>query len=307
MNFNNIFTQILVLFLLILIGYMCRYKSLLDKHTTTGLTKLVMNLFLPSMIITSMQIDFNPTLLNDIFYLIVISIFMYLTTILIAFLFKFFIKKDINCGVYQYVIIFSNVGFMGYPVIEAVLGKEAIFFTAIFNLPFNFFVFTIGTYLLNKHNNEYKFTVKSLISPPIVAVSIGIFIFILQIKLPLPIFNTLDMLGSITTPLSMIVIGSLLANSSIKETFSNKNLYLVSFIRLILVPYIIYLILNPYIKKPLLLGVPIVISAMPAAANTAIMAKSYGANDKLASQAVFITTLASIITIPIISTLFLTL
>ncbi|MCU9813353.1 AEC family transporter [Paraclostridium sp. AKS81] len=190
---------------------------------------------------------------------------------------------------------------MGYPVIEAVLGKEAIFFTAIFNLPFNFFVFTVGTYLLNKHNSEYKFSIKSIISPPIIGVLTGLSLFLLRIKLPLPIFNTLNMLGSITTPLSMIVIGSLLANSPIKETFINKKLYIVSFIRLLVVPSVVYFLLSFYIKNPLLLGVPVVISAMPAASNTAIMAKSYDANDQLASQAVFLTTLISIVTIPIIS------
>lgn len=305
MNFNNIFVQITVLFLLILVGYISSLKGLLDKHTTSGLTKLIMSLFLPSMIISAMQMDFNPNLLNDIISLIIISILMYFTTILIAFLFKFFIKGDKDCGVYQYIIIFSNVGFMGYPVIKAVLGKEAIFFTAIFNLPFNFFVFTVGTYLLNKHNSEYTFSIKSIISPPIIGVLTGLSLFLLRIKLPLPIFNTLDMLGGITTPLSMIVIGGLLAASPIKETFINKKLYLVSFIRLLVVPSVVYLLLSLYIKNPLLLGVPVVISAMPAASNTAIMAKSYNANDQLASQAVFLTTLISIITIPIVSALLL--
>lgn len=305
MNFNNIFVQITVLFLLILVGYISSLKGLLDKHTTSGLTKLIMSLFLPSMIISAMQMDFNPNLLNDIISLIIISILMYFTTILIAFLFKFFIKGDKDCGVYQYIIIFSNVGFMGYPVIKAVLGKEAIFFTAIFNLPFNFFVFTVGTYLLNKHNSEYTFSIKSIISPPIIGVLTGLSLFLLRIKLPLPIFNTLDMLGGITTPLSMIVIGGLLAASPIKETFINKKLYLVSFIRLLVVPSVVYLLLSLYIKNPLLLGVPVVISAMPAASNTAIMAKSYNANDQLASQAVFLTTLISIITIPIVSAILL--
>lgn len=305
MDFSNIFIQITVLFLLILVGYISSIKGLLNKPTITGLTKLIMTLFLPSMIICAMQMDFNPNLVNDIISLIIISILMYFTTILIAFLFKFFIKNDTDCGVYQYIIIFSNVGFMGYPVIRAVLGEEAIFFTAIFNLPFNFFVFTVGTYLLNKHNSEYTFSIKSILTPPIIGVLTGLSFFLLRIKLPLPIFNTLNMLGSITTPLSMLVIGGLLANSPIKETFINKKLYMVSLIRLLVVPSVVYLILSLYIKNPILLGVPVVISAMPAASNTAIMAKTYDANDQLASQAVFLTTLISIVTIPLVSIILL--
>ncbi|MCU9813354.1 AEC family transporter [Paraclostridium sp. AKS81] len=89
MNFNNIFIQITVLFLLILVGYISSFKGLIDKHTTSGLTKLIMGLFLPSMIISAMQMEFNPSLLGDIISLIIISILMYSTTILIAFYLNF--------------------------------------------------------------------------------------------------------------------------------------------------------------------------------------------------------------------------
>lgn len=305
MNFQNVLIQILVLFLLILVGYLCRYKNIMDESTTAGLTNLVMTIFLPSMIISSMQIDFDVSLINNIISLVLISILMYSVTIVIALLLKKFLSKDNDIGIYQYVVIFSNVGFMGYPVIEAIFGNEAVFFTSIFNLPFNLLVFTIGTYLLNKNNEGYTFSFKKILSPAIIAVLLGLSLFILRIKLPSPIFKSLDMLGSITTPLSMLVIGSLLSQSSIKESFINKKLYLISFIRLIALPIIVFIILKPYIDNPLLLGIPVIISAMPAASNTAIMAKSYDANYNLASQAVFLTTLCSIVTIPLISIILL--
>ncbi|MGL5506869.1 MAG: AEC family transporter, partial [Paraclostridium sp.] len=301
MNFQNVLIQILVLFILILVGYLCRYKNIIDDATTSGLTNLIMTILLPSMIVTSMQIDFTSNLIRDIISLILISIVMYSITILISLMLKKFLSKDTDLGIYQYVVIFSNVGFMGYPVIEAIFGNEAVFFTAIFNLPFNLLVFTIGTYLLNKDNSDYSFSFKALLSPPIISVLIGLALFILRIKLPSPIFKSIDMLGNITTPLSMIVIGSLLSQSPIKESFLNKKLYLIAFIRLIALPILVFLLLNPYIDNPLLLGIPVIISAMPAASNTAIMAKSYDANYNLASQAVFLTTLCSIITIPLIS------
>lgn len=305
MNFQNVLIQILVLFLLILVGYLCRYKNILDEITTTGLTKLIMTIFLPSMILSSMQIDFDSSLVNNILLLILISIIMYSITITLSLLLRKFFSKDDDIGIYQYVIIFSNVGFMGYPVIEAIFGSDAVFFTAIFNLPFNLLVFTIGTYLLNKNNEDYTFSFKNILSPPIIAVLLGLCLFMFRIKLPTTIFKSLDMLGNITTPLSMLVIGSLLTQSPIKESFLNKKLYFISFIRLIILPTIIFLILKPYINNPLLLGIPVIISAMPAASNTAIMAKSYNANSNLASQAVFLTTLGSIITIPLISVILL--
>ncbi|MFN1990483.1 AEC family transporter [Clostridioides difficile] len=113
------------------------------------------------------------------------------------------------------------------------------------------------------------------------------------------------MLGSITTPISMIIIGSLLANSSALDCFVNKKLYIVTFIRLLVLPVIVYFILKGWINDKMILAIPVVISSMPAAANTAIMANQYDSNITLASQCVFFTTLFSVISIPFISILLL--
>lgn len=300
MNFGNIFIQVAVLFILILVGYMIRKKGLLDEHCTSMISSLVMSIFLPSMIISSMQIEYNPNMAKKIFMLILISIFTYSVSILFSYFLKFIFKSEKNLGVYQYAIIFSNVAFMGYPVIEAVLGKEAIFYTAIFNLPFNVLAYTVGTYLLCKGNEEYSFSLKSLVSPIILSIFIGLILFVFNIRLPEFLNKPIELLGSVTTPISMLVIGSLLANSSALECFSNKKLYFTSFLRLIFLPILVYLILRLKVSDPLLLAIPVVITAMPTAANAAIMANEYGADTTLASQIVFFTTLLSVATIPFI-------
>lgn len=301
MNLSNIFIQVLVLFLLILVGYLARRKNLLDEHCTSKLSSLIMNIFLPCTIISSMQIDYSSDMLSKIINLLIISIVMYSVSFLVSYLLKFIFKYDDNLGIYQYVIMFSNVAFMGYPVVEAVLGSEAIFYTAIFNLPFNLLTITLGSYLLSKGKDDYSFSLKSLISPIIVSIFIGLLLFIFSIKIPIFLNQPIEMLGNITTPLSMLVIGSMLCTSSAYDCFSNKKLYFVTLIRLVLLPLIIYYIFSGQIKDSMLLAIPIVISSMPAAANTAIMANEYKSNTVLASQAVFFTTLFSIITIPLIS------
>lgn len=206
MNFGNIFIQVAVLFILILVGYMIRKKGLLDEHCTSMISSLVMSIFLPSMIISSMQIEYNPNMAKKIFMLILISIFTYSVSILFSYFLKFIFKSEKNLGVYQYAIIFSNVAFMGYPVIEAVLGKEAIFYTAIFNLPFNVLAYTVGTYLLCKGNEEYSFSLKSLVSPIILSIFIGLILFVFNIRLPEFLNKPIELLGSVTTPISMLVI-----------------------------------------------------------------------------------------------------
>lgn len=306
MNFSNIFIQVAVLFIIILVGYFVRKFNLLDDHCTSKLSTLTMTVFLPSMIISSMQINFDSKMIQ-ILLLLFTSLIMYIVSIIIAFLLKYILKcndkKDL--GIYQYIVVFSNVAFMGYPVIEAVLGHEAIFYTAIFNLPFNLFSFTLGIYLLSKGSTSRGFSIKSLISPATIAIVIGLFLFVTGLRLPQFINEPLEMLGSITTPISMIIIGSLLANSSALDCFVNKKLYIVTFIRLLVLPVIVYFILKGWINDKMILAIPVVISSMPAAANTAIMANQYDSNITLASQCVFFTTLFSVISIPFISILLL--
>ncbi|EHJ25783.1 membrane transport family protein [Clostridioides difficile P71] len=254
-----------------------------------------------------MQINFDSKMIQKILLLLFTSLIMYIVSIIIALLLKYILKcndkKDL--GIYQYIVVFSNVAFMGYPVIEAVLGHEAIFYTAIFNLPFNLFSFTLGIYLLSKGSTSRGFSIKSLISPATIAIVIGLFLFVTGLRLPQFINEPLEMLGSITTPISMIIIGSLLANSSALDCFVNKKLYIVTFIRLLVLPVIVYFILKGWINDKMILAIPVVISSMPAAANTAIMANQYDSNITLASQCVFFTTLFSVISIPFISILLL--
>lgn len=154
-----------------------------------------------------------------------------------------------------------------------------------------------------KKDSETKnqFNWKVFVNPGVVSVTIGFIIFVFSIPVPYALKGSLDLLGSLTTPLSMVVIGGLLTNSKIKDTFANWRIYAISAVRLIIIPLIVWGILVPFIHHPLLLGIPVIIAAMPAAANTAILAEEYGANGELASQSVFISTLLSIISIPIIA------
>lgn len=306
MDIKNIFIQVLVLFVLILIGYMARKKELMDGDLTTNLSKLVMTIFLPSMIINSMQLEYDSSMVNKIILLLLISFIMYFVSFLISILLRFIFKSKEDLGIYQFIVLFSNVGFMGYPVVQAVLGKDAVFYTAIFNLPFNLLVMTLGVFLLCRENDTYSFSTKTLINPVIISIIIGLSLFVLKIKLPQFINQPLELLGNVTTPISMLVIGSMLCSSSALECFKNKKLYIISFVRLIFLPVLIYFILKGVVSDKMLFSIPIVISAMPAASNTAIMANEYKANEKLASQAVFISTLFSIVTIPMIAGILLT-
>lgn len=305
LSFKNIFTQVAVLFIIILVGYFVRKKGLLDESSTSKLSSLVMNIFLPAMIITAMQIQFDKEMIPKILSLLFVSMVMFGVSTIVAFCLKIFIKSDSKLGIFQYALVFSNSGFMGYPVVEAVLGKGAIFYAAIFNLPFNFLCFTLGVYFLSKGNSNAKFSIKSMINPSMIAVFIGLALFVTGTELPVFINHPLELLGDVTTPISMIVIGSMLAGSSAMECFKRFDMYMLAVLRLVAIPMLVFLVLRPFSFDSVVMAIPVVISAMPSAANTAIMANEYGADVALASQAVFFTTLFSVVSIPLISVLLL--
>ena len=223
MNFIKTFTQVLILFILILIGYFIRYRNLIDKSFTSKLSNLVLSIFLPALIINSMQINFEPSIINKIIIIILLSFITYLISYLIAYSLKFIFKSDKDIGVYQYAVMFSNVGFMGYPVVQSIFGSDALFYASIFNLPFNLLIMTLGVYLLCRGNKNYDFSIKSFVNPVIVSILIGFILFIFRIKLPVFINDTLELLGDLTTPLSMLIIGSMLCESPSKECFFYKK------------------------------------------------------------------------------------
>lgn len=300
MSFSNIFTQVSTLFLLILVGYFIRYKNLIDKEFTSKLSALVLSIFLPAMILSSMQIDYNSNMMSKIIILFFLSFITYLISFIVAYSLKFVFKDDNDLGIYQYSVMFSNVGFMGYPVIESIFGDSGIFYAAIFNLPFNLIIMTLGVYLLCNGNSNYNFSFRTFINPIIISILIGFILFIFKIKLPSFANNTLNLLGDVTTPLSMLIIGSMICEVPIKECFINKKVYLVSFIRLLGTPFILYFVFKGFVNDNLLLYIPVILTSMPIATNTAIMANKYKANAPLASQLVFISTLFSILTIPLV-------
>lgn len=306
MNFQTVFNQILILFLLLLVGYWAKKIKIFDDSTIKGITSILVKLSLPALIIGSLvKEEASPQIILESGLILVISLIVYFLSFIIAIIIpKIIGSKEDEIGVFEFALVFSNVGFMGYPVVQAIFGDEALFYVSFYNLPFNLFVFTIGIWMLKRGNMAQKNrNWKLLINTGTVSVIVGFILFVFSVPIPYALEGTMDLLASITTPLSMLIIGGLLANSETKQIFSNWRVYVISFARLIIIPIIIYGLLSAFINHKYLLGVPVIIGAMPAAGNTAILASEYDANSELASRIVFISTLFSVLTIPLIALL----
>lgn len=300
MSFSSVLTQASVLFILLIIGFILKKIKIMTDELGKGLSTLIIYVTLPSLIVTSMNYKFSQDMLQNSIKLITIGFFVYMFMIIISIIFvKVFHIEVSQRGVYQFLIIFANVGFMGYPIVEVVFGKVGVFYAAIYNLWSNIMIWTLGIILINP-NNEKKINLKALINPGTVSILLGFTLFIFSIKLPQPLYISLNKLGASTTPMAMLVVGSLLGDAKFKEIFSNTALFMVTLLRLIIIPLSVLFVLTRLNLPPIVEGIPVIISSMPTAANAAIFARRFDSNYRLASQGVFLTTLISIATIPLL-------
>ena len=298
MENSQLVNQVMVLFIIMMVGFYAKKKKFLNNIVDKGLSELLLNITLPFMIVTSFNIKYEATMVSNAQKILIYSFLIHISLIFISKMLFFKFPKN-KQQVFRFITIFCNVGFMGYPVLESIYGGIGVFYAAIFNIPFNLLVWTVGV-MLYTGEKDFKSMRKAMANPALIAVFIGIILFVFSIRLPLPIETSLKLVGSTTTPISMIIIGSMLAEMKFKNIFSDISIYYATVVRLLIVPMIIYVVLKFLKVDELLLNICVILQAMPAAVTTAIIAEKYGGDSLLASQCVFITTIVSGITIPIV-------
>ncbi|WP_054743653.1 AEC family transporter [Cellulosilyticum ruminicola] len=302
MDFGNIYTQLGILFMILLIGYILgRIKFILPEHTAF-LSKFVVRVTLPMLLVSSMIIPLTKEKLQSAIIILLLSIPSYALAYVIGLISSKFLAKDLtNRNIFVFASTFSNAGFMGFPVFQAIYGEEALFYAVIYNIPFNVLVYTLGIAVMNSHNSEKgKLNLKALINPGTVASVIGLALFIIGLPLPRFVIGSMKEVGSLCTPLSMITIGAMLSELPIKEMFNKVEIYIFAVIRLMVIPFLVCIVLYYGLKidNPWLVIVPVITAGMPVATNTGMLAKEYKNNAILASQTILISTAMCIVTIP---------
>ena len=204
-------------------------------------------------------------------------------------------------GVWRYSLVFSNMAFIGYPVSVALFGQEALFYAVILVLPFNLLSYSIGPLMLA---GKVKFRWQQLLSPCIVASVIALMVALFHINVPALLGECLNFTGSMTTPLSLLVVGSLLADLPFGRAFTSPRLWALAAFRLLILPIMLWLLLKwTGIGTPLVANIAVILMAMPTALNGSMLAMEYGGDTECMAQSIFLTTLMSIITIPVLAAL----
>lgn len=301
MAFLTAFIQVAILFIIIITGYVLRKIGVLDLALTRGLSRLIVNLTLPCLAISSLQARLSHERLAEVILMCGIIVGAYAFYSLCAWFVPrlLAVTDSRDAAIYRYFMFFSNTGFMGYPVVEAFFGHDALFYAVIFNIPYPLLTFTVGVGFMvfggkspgEKRGIPWK-------TPGIWASIIGFALFLMPFRLPVVIAQPLHMLAGLTTPLSLIVIGSFLTQVRPAELWKGWRVYAGTAFRLIVIPALVYAGLRALGFTGLMLGVPVILSAMPGAANMSMLADQFGGNGELSSRLVFLSTFFSVFTLP---------
>lgn len=299
MNLSAMISQLISLFLMMLTGYIAARSGIITADFRRKLSSFTLNIACPGIIISSvLESESVP---SDMISALGASLLFYLLmTVLAAVLVRVVPTKKEHYGLDQLMLVFTNVGFMGIPVIQSIYGAEGVALLSMFIMTFNAFFFSYGVMLIQRGT---KFNPKSLINASIIAALIALFLGVTGLHLPAVIENTLASIGSMNTPLAMIIIGSSLAFCRLDDTLRNKRLYRVALLRMLVMPLLMLFIVRLIPMDPMLAGISVVMAAMPIAGNCGMLSDLYTPEDMTASHAIIVSTLLSGITLPLICAL----
>lgn len=304
MSISIIFQEMIVIFLLILIGYFLFHGKMISDQCSADLSTMVVKVCSPALILVS-ALEGCHNLKNDqVFWGFALSGVLYLILVLCGLLFPRILQVyGAEVCQYRMMTIFGNTGFIGLPVTLAVFGTDAMVYVTIFNIYFNLLVYTYGIYLVNKcgAKKQQPVSLKLFLNPGNIANLAAIAIFIFKPQIPEIGVELINYVGDATVFLSMVIVGGFLSRAPLREIFSEKRIYWFVLLRQILLPVVLTLILKNWVKNPIMLGTCMLMVAMPVGNMALILSEQVGADGRILSKGIIVTTLGAIVTIPLVA------
>ena len=299
---TRISDQVLVLIILMSVGFLSYKLKIVTKEVPGLFSNFIMKVSMPCLIITSFRRPFSRELLWEAVIVMGIASAIYAFSLLLSLVYPYILgMRGPERGVHRYAIIISNVGFIGFPVVETIMGRHYIFHASIYNMISSFMAFSIAAWLMAKEGGKaLVFSWRVFFNVPFVATVAGFLVFLFSISFPEPVEQSLRMVGAVTTPLAMAVIGITIAQANIRKMLARWQIYITSLVRLLLIPALTGLACYfAGIRGPLLMLV-VIICGMPAGSTTSILATVYEVAEDEGSSLVVLTTILSLITIPLL-------
>ena len=285
------------MFLIMLIGLLFRKKNLISEEGKKNLTDLVIYLILPCNIVKSFMIEFDKNTLKNFGLVFLVSVLIQVVCAVFAKLFYNHMMPE-HKKVLQYATVASNAGFLGNPVAEGVFGSMGLALASVYLIPQRTIMWSAGVSYFTEGADRKSVFKRVITHPCIIAVALGLVFMLGQVQLPSFLDSALKDIGNCNTAMSMLVIGTILADVKSKDML-DKSIFVFSGLRLLVIPFFVYGGCLLARIDPLVTGVSVLLAAMPAASTTAILAAKYEGDAPYASKCVVTTTVLSLLTTPI--------
>lgn len=290
--------QMIVLFIIMILGFFLAKKEILNSETAKKISFIVVNICNPALILKSaMAKERVPE--EMMLKTFGIAVLMYVILMILGTLMPYLLRKK-ECKAYSLMTVFANIGFMGYPLISAMYGAEAVLLATVFNLLYSLLIYSYGVMIFSGEKFSFS-NLRKLLNSGVIACIAGIIIYFLKIPFPDFIRDTIDMVSDLTAPLSMMVIGATFVGLSVKSLLGDVRLLIFTVLRLILFPLAFFPVLKQFVSDPVLLGVCLIMIATPVGSMTVMIAQQYGGDTQTTSKGVALTTLLSVATMPLLS------
>lgn len=297
MDFSGLFRMQGMLFALMILGMVLRRTGVIKEEGKSLLSSLVVDVTLPASILKSFQIEFNMQILQSCMVVLVVGILIQAGSCLLGNVLYPGFRED-HKTVLRYSTICSNAGVLGNPIAEGIFGSMGLLYASIYVIPQRIVMWSVGLSYFTTAPDKKTLVKKVLTHPCILAAILGLFIMIFQIPLPGFVNLTIQNIANANTFLAMAFVGTILAKVPVRK-LPGKATWYYSFVRLFLIPFLVFLGCRLCHIDELVTGVCVVLSGMPAAGISAVMAAKYEKDEIFAAKCVVFSTLLSMITVPL--------
>ncbi len=297
MNLSTVFAKMAMLVLIMLLGYLCARIGITGPEFNQRVTPLMVKVLLPATILNSVLSvpDFSGRELLD--YILVMTVMVALQMLPAWFLPRLMRTRSEDVGATRLVTAFGNVGFVGLPVVAAIFGDEMVFFASLCNIPFNLALYSCSAAQLSPDGGRVRW--QDVLNAPVIATLLSVVLLLSRVHVPGVLADTISSVSGVTIPLSMLVIGTSLGGISVRSVLTDWRVYVVSAVRLLVCPLLTWLVLRPFAAGALL-GISVLMAACPSAMLVTALCLQYGRSDAFASKCIFLSTILSAVTIPLL-------
>lgn len=299
--------MMITLFIIVILGYVLAKLRYMSVDFCRQLSAIVVDVTCPLLILSSVMGDTMPDR-RLILPLLSVGVLTYAILTVVAYIVpRTLTQKASDLGIIGFALMFANVGFIGYPIVASIFGHAAVFYAALLNMANTFFIFTVGVDLIKGHDSsgqKHRFDFKVLFSPGLLAAYAAVVIVALKLHVSPLIARPVTMVGNITVPASLLVIGATMASLPLRDMLGNRLVYVVTALRLGAVPIMLYFLFRLMGVNALVNDINTVVIAMPVASFGTMFCMKYGRDVTLMTELTFLSTVASIFTIPLITLIF---